>query len=391
MIEKASAVHSTSPGHPRDDKGYDAKLLREPPIVSVIIPTFNERDNVEVVSAAVYSALQTIPHEIVFVDDDSSDGTLDVLMSLTRRDASVRLIHRIGRRGLAGAVTEGMLSTSSPILAVIDADMQHDERILLKMIRIIQQGDADLVVGSRYAIGGSIEAWDGRRAFISAFATRLARLIMKSDCSDPMSGFFAISRNAFDNAVRQLSGQGYKILFDICASSNPPLRLREVPYQFRRRQTGESKLDSLVAWEYLMLLVDKLVGHILPARFLSFIFIGGVGVLVHMTALSAFFLAGIGNFTVAQGAATLIAMVFNFFVNNLLTYREVRLKGVGQIAKGLASFIAACSIGAFANVGVANYLFSSQDYVWWLAGLSGILVGAVWNYAATSVLTWRGR
>ncbi|MGB3539570.1 MAG: glycosyltransferase family 2 protein [Mesorhizobium sp.] len=359
------------------------------PILSVVIPTFNERDNVARISAALEKALAGVEFEIVFVDDDSTDGTLDQIATLARRNPRIRVIHRIGRRGLSTAVSEGMLSTTSPYICVIDADLQHDERIIPQMLRLVMAGDADIAVGSRYTDGGGLGNWDRKRAAISGTATRLAKLIAKAPLKDPMSGFFLISRPAFYSAVRDLSGQGYKILLDICASANPTLRLREVPYEFRLRQAGESKLDALVAWEYLMLLADKMFGNVIPARFLSFTLIGGLGVFVHMAALASLMASGAASFLTAQAVATTVAMVFNFFLNNTLTYRDRRLKGVRALSLGLATFLAVCSLGAFANVGIANYLFSDAHYYWWSAGIAGILVGAVWNYAATSIFTWR--
>jgi len=361
------------------------------PLVSVIIPTFNEFANVSKIAAAVGMALRDIDHEIVFVDDDSFDGTRTEVAKLAATVPGIRLIHRIGRRGLSTAVTEGMLSTTAPFMVVIDADLQHDENIIPEMLSLLETDTADLVVGSRYIEGGGLGSWDKRRAQISAFATWLAKVVTKSDLSDPMSGFFAITRSAFDNSVRDLSGQGYKILLDICASSKSPLRIREVAYQFRTRQAGESKLDALVTWEYLMLLADKLVGHIVPARFISFSLIGGLGVFVHMVVLSVLLATGLADFIAAQGVATFTAMVFNFFVNNTLTYRDRRLRGGREVIFGLFSFMLVCSVGAFANVGIANYLFANSHYRWWSAGLAGILLGAVWNYAATSVFTWRVR
>ena len=363
------------------------------PVLSVIVPTLDERENVARVAEALKRALDGSAFEIVFVDDDSTDGTLDELAALAKGDKRIRFIRRVGRRGLAGAVIEGMLSTSTPYLAVIDADLQHDERILPEMLALLAGDAADLVIGSRYLEGEGDEpsGFDGRRALLSKVATRLARLIAGAGITDPMSGFFAVSRQAFDGALRRLSGQGYKILLDICASSERRLRILELPYRFRAREAGESKLDALVMWEYLMLVADKLVGRVIPARFLSFGLIGAFGIGVHMAALSALLSARSVPFAVAQVLATLTAMVFNFFLNNILTYRDRRLRGARELSRGLASFVAVCAVGAVANVGIASYLFSGRAYVWWLAGLAGILVGAVWNYAMTALLTWRVR
>lgn len=360
-------------------------------VLSVIIPTFNEKDNVALIRAAIGKALKEYRHEVIFVDDDSTDGTLEELRALSRRDRSVRFIQRIGRRGLASAVVEGILSTSSPFVAVIDADLQHDERMLPEMLKLAMSGKAELVVGSRYVEGGGVGTWHASRQAISKFATRLAHLVTRTQLSDPMSGFFVIARPAFDQLVRNLSGQGYKILLDICASSKVPLKTLEVPYQFRERIAGESKLDALVTWEYLLLLVDKSVGHVVPARFISFAAIGGLGLGIHMTVLAILLGTAAASFAVAQAVSTLLSMFFNFFLNNLLTYRDRRLKGFRNICLGLLSFVAVCSVGAVANVGIANYLFSSRAYVWWAAGIAGVLVGAVWNYAVTGLFTWRNK
>lgn len=380
--------------HPAATPDIDRAATRRPgatPELSVIIPTFNEAGNVRAITQALESALSGIRFELVFVDDDSTDGTRDILAELADTRGNLRVIHRVGRRGLATAVTEGMLSTTAPYLAVIDADLQHDERVLPDMLALLTSGEADLVVGSRYTAGGGIGDWDANRARVSTAATRLARLITSADLTDPMSGFFAISRPAFYSAVRDLSGQGYKILLDIAASAKQPLRIRELPYQFRTRQAGESKLDTLIIWEYLLLLVDKIIGHIVPARFLSFMFIGGLGVFIHMAVLGSLVALGEPSFLWAQALATLTAMVFNFFVNNMLTYRDRRLRGFIGLSRGLLTFVLACSVGAIANVGIADYLFDDALYNWFSAGLAGIAVGVVWNYAATSVFTWRAR
>jgi dolichol-phosphate mannosyltransferase len=188
--------------------------------------------------------------------------------------------------------------------------------------------------------------------------------------------------------VRGLSVQGYKILLDIITSSPASLRIREFPYVFRSRQHGESKLDPLVSLEYLLLLLDKMIGRWVPVRFILFMAVGGLGVIVHLGVLTALFEVAQTKFLVAQSIATMAAMTFNFFLNNVFTYRDRRLKGVGQVLRGLLSFYLVCSAGAVSNVGVASFLFV-RDFSWWISGVAGILVGAVWNYAASSIVTWR--
>lgn len=356
--------------------------------LAVIVPTFNERDNINLLLDRLATSLSGLNWEAIFVDDDSPDGTAHLLRQIAHQEPRVRVIHRIGRRGLASACVEGVLSSSAPYFAVLDADMQHDESILLQMLERLKLDGLDVVVGSRYVQGGSVAGWDERRRLISRVAARAARLVIKADLTDPLSGFFLMRRQAFDGAVRNLSQQGFKILLDLFASAPQPLRFAELPYKFRTRIHGESKLDSMVAWEYGMLLADKLFGRFIPPRLILFGAIGAVGLLIHMAALAIALYGGL-VFTAAQTVAVLTAMTSNFTLNNLITYRDQRLRG-WQWARGLLSFYVVCSIGAVANVGIATLVYAREP-VWWLAGLAGALVGIVWNYALSAFFTWKRR
>ena len=354
--------------------------------LSIVVPTFNESDNIGELLDRLRAVLGETGWEIVFVDDDSPDATAALVRSIARTDHRVRCVQRVGRRGLSSACIEGMLASAAPFIAVMDADLQHDETILPAMLELLRSGAADVVVGTRYAKGGSTGDWDGQRAGMSRLATTVSGLIVPSQVSDPMSGYFMLRREALDSTVHRLSGIGFKILLDILSSAPGKLRIAEVPFTFRKRIAGESKLDELVIWEYGMLLADKTVGRFVPVRFVSFAFVGGLGVFVHMVVLAVLLkLLGL-DFGLAQSGATGVAMVFNYAVNNLLTYRDRRLSGWAWW-RGLASFMAACSVGALANVGVATYLFESRT-TWFLAALAGVLVGAVWNYAITQLYTW---
>jgi dolichol-phosphate mannosyltransferase len=376
LDESESAWAATGPIHPAT--------------LAIIIPTFNERDNIRPLINRIYAALPKVEWEIVFVDDDSQDGTVGILYEFCRANPRIRALRRVGRRGLSSAVVEGILSTSAPFIAVMDADLQHDERLLQPMLGALQEQAIDLVIGSRYVKYGDLGALTERRKRISQIATRISGIVIRAKLTDPMSGFFMIKKSAFDEIVHNLSVQGYKILLDVVASAPQPLRILELPYTFRPRQHGESKLDSLVILEYFTLLLDKSIGRWVPARFLIFAGVGGLGIFVHMATLALLFRSGISSFVVGQTAAAGAAMTFNFFLNNLLTYRDRRLKGLVGVIQGLLSFYAVCAIGIFANVGIASFLFN-RDYSWWLAATAGILVGAVWNYAASSVFTWRQR
>jgi dolichol-phosphate mannosyltransferase len=355
--------------------------------LSVVVPTFNERENVVELVQRLTRALGNSAWEVVFVDDDSPDGTADLVRELAAANSRVRCLQRIERRGLSSACVEGMLSSSAPYLAVIDGDLQHDERLLPRMLEILKNGDVDIVVGSRYAPGGDVSDWDAARARMSRIAVRLSRVLVPQELTDPMSGFFMMRRSVLRSSVRRLSGIGFKILADLFASSTDKLRFQELPYRFRARQAGISKLDSVTAWDYLMLLLDKMTGHVLPVRFVAFCIVGALGVGVHFAALALSTKLLNGSFIQGQAAATLCAMTFNFTVNNVLTYRDRQLRGWDWL-RGWLSFVLACSIGGFANLGVAQVVYQ-WNYGWATAAITGILVGAVWNYFITKLLTWR--
>jgi dolichol-phosphate mannosyltransferase len=360
--------------------------LRSGPELSIIVPTFNERDNIAELIARLAACLGNVSWEVVFVDDDSPDGTADRVREHAAMDSRVRCLQRIGRRGLSSACVEGMLASTAPYLAVIDADMQHDERLLPQMLEALKQGDTEIAVGSRYAPGGDIGDWDARRARMSRIAMRLSRALVPGDLTDPMSGFFMMRRSVLDGSVHRLSAVGFKILTDLFASFPEPLRFKEFAYRFRLRRAGESKLDSVTAWDYVMLLLDKLIGRWVPVRFLAFSIVGSAGVAVHFAVLSLVFQGLNYSFVVGQAVATLCAMTFNFAVNNVLTYRDMRLRGARWL-RGWASFVLACAIGGFANLGVASSVYG-LGRGWFPAAIAGILVGAVWNYAVTMMLTW---
>ena len=370
-------------------EGSASDPVARPIDLAVVIPTLNERENVAALVDRLCTVLAGIRWEAVFVDDDSPDGTADLVRELAQRQSNIRCVQRLGRRGLSSACIEGILASSAPFIAVMDADMQHDEALLPNMLAMIKERELDVVVGTRYAASGSVGDWQRSRVVVSGLASRLARLVVKAELTDPLSGFFMIARSAFAAAMRELSGQGFKILLDIFASSPRPLAFAELPFHFRCRVHGESKLDTLVAWEYLTLLLDKLAGPVIPVRFLLFAMIGGFGVMTHLATLwLAVYPFGI-PFAVGQAIATFIAMTGNFLLNNLFTYRDRRLHGQALVA-GLLSFYAVCGLGAAANVGIASHLFVA-NHSWWLAGLGGAAIGAVWNYAMSSVFIWRSR
>jgi dolichol-phosphate mannosyltransferase len=357
-----------------------------PADLAIVIPTFNERDNVARLVDELVRALAGIAWEAIFVDDASPDGTAQALQSLARQDPRVRGMVRLGRRGLAGACIEGMLATSAPYMAVMDADLQHDARLLPRMLAALSADSADLVIGSRYTEGGSVGEFRADRRLGSALSTRLAKSMTAADVADPMSGFFMVQQDAFRQIAPQLAPEGFKILFDILATARGRLRVLELPYTFGARTAGSSKLDLRNVLDFAGLLVSKLSRGFIPLRFVSFALVGASGVLVHLAALKAALLAG-APFVPAQIAATLIAMTSNFVLNNAITYRDLTLRGAAAL-RGLLIFYVICGMGAISNVGVAAWLHANHP-VWWVAGLAGCVIGAVWNYLMSSRVLWR--
>lgn len=361
----------------------------EPLELAVVLPTFNERGNVGPVLERLRAVLEGIPYEVIFVDDDSPDGTANEVRRFALENPRIRLVHRIGRRGLASACIEGMLATAAPYIAVMDADLQHDEKILPTMLSRIKEENLDIVIATRNAKGGSMGDFSAGRVRLSDSGRFLSKLVSHHQLSDPMSGFFMLTRAYFDEVSHSLSGVGFKILLDLIASSPRPVRIAEVPYRFGKREHGESKLDILVGLEYLQLLLAKMVGDYVPVRFVIFAMVGSFGALIHLAVLYAGLRSLGGSFAEAQTLATLVIMVINFLLNNLITYRDRRLRGI-RLVGGLISFCLACSIGAFVNIRVADFL-AAGGWAWYAAGLVGTVIGSVWNYGVTAVFTWRNQ
>lgn len=361
------------------------------PELTVVVPCFNEKENIRPLFELLQATLTGIEWEVIFVDDDSPDGTAEEVRSLSAEEANVGVIQRIGRRGLAGACIEGMLASTARFAAVMDADLQHDERKLVDMYKALVDDDQlDLVVGSRHVEGGSAsEGLSAIRAMGSDVAIGLARKTLKINVADPMSGFFMVRRTSFNQIVTELQPQGFKILADMISASKGRWKIAEVGFEFRSRQFGESKMDTAVTMQYLGLVVSKLTGGVLPIRFVLFAAVGFTGVFVQllsvMLALNALSLP----FYLAQSLGVLVAMTTNFALNNELTYRDRKLRGQAWL-KGLLSFYAVCLLGSVANVAVAEWLNQIVNN-WVIASTAGALFGALWNFTVSSIYTWKIR
>jgi dolichol-phosphate mannosyltransferase len=363
--------------------------VRPAPELSIVVPTYNERANIPILVERLAHVLAGCDWEVLFVDDNSPDGTAAVARALGETDGRVRCMRRIGRRGLAGACLEGMLGSQARYLAVMDADLQHDEGLLAAMLERLRGGNCDLVVASRYLGGGSAAGLSKQRARASRFANMLVHRLLGIGLTDPMSGHFMIRRDAFEPLAPAISSQGFKILLDILATKPGSLRVVELPSSFHERRHGESKLDSKVALDFAALLTAKLTNDAVSARFLLFCLVGTSGLVVHLLVLSlATQLAAIA-FGAAQALATVCAITWNFVLNNMFTYRDQRLAG-WRFLTGLLRFQVICAIGAVSNVGIATWIYD-YDSRWWLAGLAGALIGTVWNFVVSAAFVWRQR
>jgi dolichol-phosphate mannosyltransferase len=366
-----------------------AALAPSPAVLTLVIPTFNERANITEIVARLDRVLVDVSWEVIFVDDDSPDRTAETVKSIAAVDSRVRCLKRVGRRGLAGACIEGMLASSAPYVAVMDADLQHDENILPQMLAALRSNSAEAVVGSRYVPGGSASSFTAGRAKFSRAATGLVRRILGVDIADPMSGFFMLKREKLDEVADELSPLGFKILLDIILTSRPRLRVIEIPYEFRSRRFGESKFDAAIGIEFVGLALAKITGGVIGPRFISFSLVGTTGLALHLAVLKLTLGTAVTDFSVAQAIATFASMVSNFLLNNQLTYHDRRLSGK-RLITGFIGFCAIGSVGALTNVGLASWIYSERP-TWWLAGAVGAIMGALWNYSMSSQFVWRAR
>ena len=383
-IDNPPASSSATP-----ERSEGTAALRPAPELTIVVPTFNEKANIPLLVDRLSHLLTAYDWEVVFVDDNSPDGTASAARTIGEQDSRVRCIRRIGRRGLAGACLEGMLASQARYVAVMDADLQHDEGLLVPMLEALRAGRADVAVASRYLLGGSAAGLSKQRSWVSRGSNALVRLLLGIELTDPMSGHFMIRRDAFEAIAPALSSQGFKILLDILATAHGSLRTVELPSTFRERQHGESKLDSKIALDFAALVTAKLTHDAVSARFLLFCLVGLTGLGIHLSVLSAFLTMTDLTFSVAQALATIGAIAWNFVLNNLFTYRDQRLTG-WHFLTGLVRFQVICAIGAISNVGIATWIYD-YDEVWWIAGLGGALIGTVWNFVVSAALVWRQR
>jgi dolichol-phosphate mannosyltransferase len=357
--------------------------------VSVVLATFNERDNVGPIASQLLGLAKTYDLEIIFVDDDSQDGTAEKVRELSRVHPQIRLIRRVGRVGLSSAIKEGILDATGDLVVVMDCDGQHEPSTVMKAVDMLQETGADLVIGSRFHPDAKIMGLSAERERNSTWANAVARFSLPRyrTLTDYMSGFFVCRLQPVLPYVRQIEVNGFKFLYELLAISRGRLRVGEVPLHFQPRISGESKLNLAVVWDLGISILHTLLLRSVPRRAISFALVGATGIATHLVVygLSRYFFAL--SFELAQTAAVICAASTNFLINNSLTFRIQQLRGV-RLLIGLLQFLLVTSMGMIANVGVSSALFHQGSHRQFIALFAGIAVDFVWKYAASSKFVW---
>lgn len=355
--------------------------------LSIIAPTYNEVDNVIPFIERVKSTLSDLDWEIVFVDDNSADGTALRVFDYAANEPRVRAIIRLNDRGLAKSTIQGMLSARGELLCVMDADGQHDVAVIAQMIERLRQDDLDIVSAARRLNEGEpLDGLSASRRRLSVFGNWLCSFVIGRKMVDPLTGFFVLRRDSFLKLAPELGDPGFKLLLDILYTDKS-VKHGEVPFDFGVRTHGQSKLDTQVIWKFLTFLLSKMTRGILPPSLISFLIVGGSGVFVHLLALYGA-LSFSSTFVVAQTFATLVAATSNFLLNNRLTFRDRRLQGT-KLLSGYLKFLAVSAVGIVANVSAATITYEQFIQVVFIATLAGISIDIVWKYVVANRFIWK--
>ena len=361
------------------------------PSLSIVIPTYNEKNNISKILEKLKKSLKSSTYEIIFVDDNSPDGTSFEIKKFIKNSSKIQLIHRVGRRGLSGAIIEGIFAARSELVAVMDCDLQHDETKLRDMLELFSKdASLDIVIGSRFTADGeiSINAFSKMRKLGSKVTTFLIKKLLRIKSTDPLSGFFMVKKESFLKKSDKLQTQGFKVLADFLATSGKSIEIKEVGYSFKNRVAGESKMSFLTALELIGLVLSQILNGRVSIRFILFCMVGLSGIFVQLLITGLAMLLT-NQFPTSQTLGIIAAMTSNYFLNNIITFRERKLKSLDLI-RGLFSFYLICSLGAFTNIAIATFVFNFSSN-WLISSVIGACIGAVWNFTLTSIFTWKSK
>ncbi len=360
------------------------------PVVSIVLPTFNEGGNIVSMLERLDRALLGVPHELIVVDDDSPDETWRIAQEYAADHPGIHVIRRSTERGLSSAVLAGMRAARGRVLGVIDADGQHDEAILPEMTERVLAG-ADVCIGSRAVEGGGYGDWGRGRRFASWLATAMAHMLLQVKATDPMSGFFVMSRDHYEALQGDVNPRGFKILLEFLSRSEPTVE--EVGYVFRNREEGETKLSRGVVLDYLLALVELRFGLIVSAQFLRYALVGAAGLVINLLAFLLAF--GLGApALVALVVGIQLSIVFNFTGHNLFSFRPTNYRGA-RWWRGLAVYqvfsLYGLAIQGLVFEALDGPLEDALDSRFLAAGLSNLLaigMAAIANYLLHERFTW---
>ncbi len=349
--------------------------------ISVIVPTYNERENLEELFERIDKSLKNYEYEIVVVDDDSPDRTWEFAQRLSER-YSVKVIRRSDEKGLSSAVIRGFEEAEGDVFVVMDADLQHPPEVIPELLKAIEDG-ADIAIASRYVPGGGVKNWYWYRRLISKGAIAIGRLALPKirNVKDPVSGFFALKREVVEGV--QLNPVGFKILMEVLIKGNYG-KVAEVPFTFGLRKAGESKLGGKTMLNYIRHVYRLMRWEGELDRLIKFTLVGLSGVFVNEGFLWAFVNFLGWDKILANIPATELAILNNFTWNDLWTFRDLKRR---PLWKRLTSFHIAALTGAVVQWALyAGLVYMGLYYL--VANLIGIALSFIVRFLVNRHVTW---
>ena len=360
-------------------------------MISIVIPTFNEVENIVPLLKKLTLILNDFEYEIVVVDDDSPDGTSDEVNKYMKKNKRIKLITRIGRSGLSSAIKEGLIFAQGKYLLVLDGDGQHHPSFILNMLEEMQRSKYDIVIGSRFLNNSKLEGLSNERSLGSKIANKMSRISLHKNYSkltDYLSGCFCVEKEMTKKYIRKIEINGFKFLYELLSLSKGKLAVHEVPLIFKQRRFGNSKLDIAIVWDFLISIIHNLTLRLLPRRAISFGMVGISGVFVQLFITSFLVEIFLIDFYNALPFAVISAATSNFLINNQLTFRSDRLRNLGLVV-GLLKFLIVASLPVIANVGITTAIYKYISADTFIAQIAGIAIVYAWNYLASSSFVWK--